>query len=99
MTPQFQKFDVVQLRTTRHVDFVSGPKNHPASPQGFWQVVGFVKEKLMLAKEDTIILVPPDGVRKVASYEREEFLKRIQESTRRIRLHERDTEKFNPKTQ
>ena len=85
MEPQFQKFDVVQLRTTRHINFLSGPKNHPTSPQGFWQIVGFVKEKLMLAKESTIILVPPDGVRKVASYERDRFLERIQESTRRIR--------------
>ena len=81
-TPQFQKFDVVQLRTVRHIGFLSGPKNHPTSPQGHWQIVGFVREKLMLAKEDTIILVPPDAVRKVASYDRERFLEKRKGSLR-----------------
>jgi hypothetical protein len=79
--PLFRKFDVVQLLTVKHIKFVSGPKNRPASPHGNWSVVGFVKSDLMLAKDSTIVLAPPDSVRRVAEYDVEEFLKRAKGTT------------------
>ncbi len=78
--PLFKKFDVVQILTTKHIKFVSGPKNRPASPHGNWSVVGFVKSDLMLAKDSTIVLAPVDSVRKVASYDLEGFLEKIKSS-------------------
>jgi hypothetical protein len=77
--PLFKTFDVVQILTVKHVKFVSGPKNRPASPHGNWSVVGFIKSDLMLAKDSTIALVPIDSVRKVASYDLNGFLKKIKE--------------------
>ena len=72
--PLFKKFDVVQILSVKNVKFVSGPKNRPASPHGNWSVVGFVKSDLMLAKDSTIALVPPDAVRKIAAYDLDGFL-------------------------
>jgi hypothetical protein len=63
-------FDIVRLKQVNNVSFVSGPQNNPASPQGDWKVVGGVGgRQLMLAKDDTIILIPPEDVVIVAEYD------------------------------
>lgn len=79
MEPQYKKFDFVQILTVKRIKFVSGPKNHPADPHGNWSVVGFVRGDLMLAKDSTIVLAPPDAVRKVARYDQKSLLKSLKE--------------------
>lgn len=64
----YKQFDIVSLKTTKNIRFLSGPRNNPATPDGRWSVVGVVGQQLMLAKDHTIILVSPDDVVKVAVY-------------------------------
>lgn len=62
---------MVQLLTTKHIKYLSGPAGRPADPQGNWSVVGNFpgKATLLLAKDETIIAIPITDIRKVGSYD------------------------------
>jgi len=64
------RFDLVKLRTAKHVSYLSGPAGRPASPDGNWIVVARVADTnfLVCCKEGTTIQVPGDDVVKVADY-------------------------------
>ena len=67
----WQRFDIVQILTTKNVKYLSGPSGRPADPLGNWSVIGNLpgKATLLLAKDETVIAVPIIDVRKVASYD------------------------------
>lgn len=67
----YSQFDIVKLKTTQNVKWVSGPAGRPASPQGSWSVIGSIKDKgiLLLSKDETVIQIPLDDVVKIAEYD------------------------------
>ena len=70
------RFDMVQLLTVRGIDFVSGPAGRPATTHGNWSVVGISGGKVILAKDETIIMAPVKNVRRIAKYKFCDFRRR-----------------------
>ena len=60
----------MQILTTRNIEFVSGPSGRPANPNGYWSVVGNIRgrARLMLAKDETIVVIPIHDVKKIANF-------------------------------
>jgi hypothetical protein len=70
-------FDIVQLLTTKRVKFRSGPKGYAATPQGNWVVIGFIDGEALIAREGTIVKAPLIDLRKVGSYNKDEFYRKL----------------------
>ena len=70
----FKQFDMVQLITTKNITYRSGPPHANVSPHGSWSVIGNIGEELILSKDATVIKVPYQDVRKVASYDIDKLL-------------------------
>jgi hypothetical protein len=68
----FKQFDIVRLKTTKRITWMSGPGNKP-SPHGEWSVVGVVGIELLLCKTNTLIKVPYEDVIKIGTYRVEKF--------------------------
>lgn len=62
------QFDVVKLVHTKNVKYLSGPPGRPTAPKGDWTIVGFVDKECILAKQSTIIRVPPSDIILIATY-------------------------------
>ena len=77
----WRRFDIVQLITTKNIKFLSGPKGYPANPKGNWSVVGNFSGKpdLVIAKEETIAVVPITDVRKIGTYDPDKALGMIKQ--------------------
>ena len=74
----WQRFDKIQLLTTRNIKFLSGPSGRPATPDGNWSIIGNLPGGMLLAaKDETIIAVPLTDVKKVAEYSIDKVLKNI----------------------
>lgn len=87
-----KRFDVVVLKTTENVRWVSGPAGRPASPKGHWSVVaGLADGILMLSKDETVIQIPEKDVTKILDYNIEGILHNI----RKVR-NLNDLERFAP---
>lgn len=70
-----KRFDLVKLRTTENVHWMSGPAGRPASTQSIWSVVAGVEgDKLMLSSDQTLIIIPVVDVIKVGDYDLEHTL-------------------------
>lgn len=67
------QFDVVRLVHTRNVKYLSGPSGRATAPKGDWTIVGFVDGDCLLAKQSTIIRVPPADIVLIASYNMQAF--------------------------
>jgi hypothetical protein len=63
------QFDVVRLVHTKNIKYLSGPPGRPTAPKGDWAIVGFIDRDCILAKQSTIIRVPPSDIRLIASYQ------------------------------
>lgn len=74
----FYQFDVVQLSTTKGVRFLSGPQGGAADPHGNWSIIGFVELDAIIAKDTTIVRAPVADLKKVASYNLDSFIAKIQ---------------------
>ena len=87
----WRKFDIVQLTTTRNIKFLSGPPGRPAKPTGSWSVVGNLPgAKLMIAKDETIVIIPITDVRKVGSYDLNKSIEDIKKIRTRADLEKQD---------
>jgi hypothetical protein len=68
----FKQFDIVRLKTTKRIRWMSGSGNKP-SPHGEWSVVGSIGVFLILCKDYTLIKVPFEDVVKVGNYRLEKL--------------------------
>jgi hypothetical protein len=65
-----KRFDLVVLKTIKNVKWMSGPAGRPARPKGNWVVVcGVEGDKLLIAKDETVIKIPAADVMLVGSYD------------------------------
>ena len=76
----WNQFDIVQIIETKRVKYLSGPKNRAAPPSGYWSIVGFIGADVLLARRNTLTLVPVTDIRKVAGYDIDYFLHKIKEA-------------------
>lgn len=74
-----KQFDIVQIITTKRIKYLSAPKGRPASPNGNWSVVAIIADtdNIMIAKENTLIIIPSEDIRQVASYDPQVFKNRL----------------------
>lgn len=73
-----KRFDLVRILTINRVKLVSGPAGRPAKPSGVWSVIaGSGKSDLLLAKEQTVIIIPSNDVVHIGSFDNSEVLKKI----------------------
>jgi pSer/pThr/pTyr-binding forkhead associated (FHA) protein len=70
----FKQFDIIQLKTTKRVKWMSGPPNQTISPKGNWSVVGILGEELVVCKDSTIIRIPHQDTIKIGDYRIEKLL-------------------------
>ena len=92
--PLFKQCDAVTINTTKNVKWLSAPPGNATDPNGIWSVIGIVTDKLMLAKERTVICIPYSDVKLVASYDLEGTLKNMNEAS--IYGKEKDKTKSSP---
>jgi hypothetical protein len=78
MIDKLSQFDVVKLRSTKNVKFLSGPQGRVTDPDGDWTIVGFVDKECLIAKQSTIIKVPHIDLILVATYSKDIFIKKLQ---------------------
>lgn len=74
-----KRFDLVQLRSTSRVVYLSGPPSRVTSPHGNWIVTAGVAgtNLLMCCKEGTTIQIPVEDVVRVAEYDLETGLRTL----------------------
>ncbi len=68
---RISRFDLVMLRTTKNVNYLSAPPGTKATPNGVWSVAAIIQQDLMVVKDQTIIRIPATDVIKVQDYESE----------------------------
>ena len=71
------QFDVVRLVHTKNIKYLSGPTGRPTAPKGDWTIVGFVDKDCILAKQSTIVRVPPSDIILIASYSMQTFNQKL----------------------
>jgi hypothetical protein len=71
--------DIVQVKTTKRVRFMSGPPGRAPSPHGNWSIVGFVEADAIIAKDSTIIRIPVEDLQPVASMSTEKLMDALKE--------------------
>jgi len=83
---EYQQFDLVYILSTQKVYWVSGPSGRPAKPQGLWSIVAFRSDgKLVLSKDETIILTDITNISKAGTYDINEVFKLLEESNNIIK--------------
>jgi hypothetical protein len=65
-----KQFDIVRILSVKQIRFLSGPPGKPASPNGYWSVVGFIGSDIIIAKDETIVRAPLSAVSKIASFKK-----------------------------
>jgi hypothetical protein len=86
-----KRFDIIRLKTTKNIKWLSGPAGRPADPRGNWSVIAGVEDtdRLLISKDETTAQVPESDVIKVADYGFEHAI----ESIKKIRT-KTDIEKY-----
>jgi len=70
--------DIVQIITTKKIRYVSGPPGQATNPNGNWTIVGFSGVEAIIAKESTLVKVPIQDIRKIASFNIDTFYKQLE---------------------
>ncbi len=84
-----KRFALVKISTTRNVEWLSGPAGRPANPNNIWSVVGGVgQHKLMLASDETLIIIPSDDVMLIADYDTKYAIEKIRKIRSKADLKE-----------
>ena len=73
------RFDIVLLKETKNLQYISGPKGKITKPEGYWTVISSNSDKVLLSKEETIIQVPIEDVFLVAKYDISKVFKAIKQ--------------------
>lgn len=74
-----RSFDIVQIKTTKRVRFMSGPQGRAPSPHGNWSIVGFVEADAIIAKDNTIVRIPVEDLQPVAAMGTDKLMEALQD--------------------
>jgi len=88
---EFKIFDVVYILSTKGIVWLSGPQGNPAKPDGYWYIVAIRGDgKIVLSKDETIIVTDIMNIRKVGSYDLDKVFKKIENVTKELIKGERN---------
>lgn len=73
----WNQFDIVRIVSTQRVQYLSAPSGDVVSPHGNWSIVGFMGGDAVLAKDQALIRIPINDVKKVAIYDPDWFYKQL----------------------
>lgn len=79
-----KQFDIVRIKTTKRIRYLSSPSNNIATPHGNWSIVGFVGQDAIISKEKTLVRVPLSDIEKIASYNIENLFNKIRHYDKNI---------------
>lgn len=83
---EYQQFDLVHILSTKKISWLSGPAGKPAKPKGLWSIVAFRPDgKILLSKDETIILTDIMNIRKAGTYDLNEVFKSLEKSNKIIK--------------
>lgn len=72
-----RRFDIVQIKTTKNINFVSGLKGKIPSPHGNWSIVGFIGTDAIISRDSTTVRVPIQDVRIIAKLNTESLIREL----------------------
>ena len=88
---EFKLFDTVYILSTKEVTWLSGPPGKPATPNGYWYIVAIRGDgKIVLSKDETVIVTDMMNIRKVGSYDLDKVFKKLENITKEFIKGERD---------
>lgn len=81
----FQQFDVVQILTTRNVEWRCDSPGVKTDPNGNWSIVGTMPSEgsLLIQKDTALAKIPASDVRRVANYDVETVFEKINSINRK----------------
>lgn len=90
----FTQFDLVQILTTRRVQWRCDVKGSKTDPNGNWSIVTTNPKDgtLLIQKGTALALVPASDVRKVANYDVESVFDKIESINKKFLLNSKDDE-------
>lgn len=62
------QMDLVKIKTTKNVKFLSSNPGHMPNPDGVWSVVGFIGSDALITKDTTVVRIPVSDLRLVGKY-------------------------------
>lgn len=82
----FQQFDVVQITTTRNVQWRTDVEGATTDPNGNWSIVATYPSsgKLLIQKGTALALIPASDIRKVANYDIEAVFEKNEEINNKL---------------
>ncbi len=79
----WNQFDIVRIVSTKRVQYLSAPAGTQVTPRGDWSIVGFMGGDAVLAKNEVLIRIPINDVKKVITYDPDWFYKRLATATKK----------------
>jgi len=92
----FKQFDIVSIKTSKNVPWMSKPKGSEINPHGKWSVVGSQGVFLILCKEGVLIKIPFTDVEKLADYNIEKLFEEIKNGKGQGRQERRESGEKRP---
>ena len=88
----FQQFDVVQILTTRNVEWRCDDKGSRTDPNGIWTIVAAYPSSgiLLIQKENALARIPASDIKKVANYDLEKVFQEVDKINKRVFRKEDD---------
>ncbi len=69
-----RRFDLVRLKTTANVNYLSADIHEAADPKGIWSVVAIVGSELLLCQKKAVIKIPASDVLLYHNYDLQNVL-------------------------
>lgn len=63
---EYRALDLVQIRTTKNIKYLSAPPGQSVTPSGVWTIACAIQNDLLLTKDNAVVRVPSIDVVKVA---------------------------------
>lgn len=65
----FNRFDIVQILTTKNVTWVSADSPKDLSPKGLWSIVQMYEDdEVLICREKDLVRIPKDDLKTVKTY-------------------------------
>jgi hypothetical protein len=68
-----KRFDLVRILSIDRVNWLSGPKGRPATPDGIWSVVAGVGNDVLISKDETVVKIPKGDIALLAQFDNDKM--------------------------
>lgn len=73
-----RRFDLVKLKTTLNVNYLSADIHEAADPRGVWSVIAILGKELLLCQKKAVIKIPASDVLLHHNYDLQNVLESIE---------------------